>query len=257
MQIGSLWRVWMLLVLAAAGLLGGCAGPNPRDPWEQTNRFFYDFNDGLDKVALKPLSDVYVAVLPEQVRTGLGNAFDNMGYGNVILNDLLQGKWDQGGGDTARMAVNTFIGIGGIFDVAATWGLPARSNDFGITLGKWGVESGPYVVLPLFGPSCTRDVPAIPVRMLTNPMTWVDPPLAVKAALGVTEAADARSHADKTLRFRNEAAIDPYVFTREAYLQYRESRIQEGKKGPEKDIYEEEEAPATRAAEPASQTSGK
>jgi phospholipid-binding lipoprotein MlaA len=247
------WRAWMLLILAAAGLLGGCTGSNPRDPFEQTNRFFYDFNDGLDKVALKPLSDVYIAVLPEQVRTGLGNAFDNLGYGNVILNDLLQGKWDQGGGDATRMAVNSIIGIGGLFDVASAWGLPARDNDFGITLGKWGVPAGPYVVLPLFGPNSARDVAAIPVAILTDPLTWVDPPLGARIPLGITKAADARSRADQALRFRAQAAIDPYVFTREAYLQYRESKIQEGKKAPEKDIYEEEEEPTTGPAASATQ----
>jgi phospholipid-binding lipoprotein MlaA len=250
LRIGCSWRAWMLLLLAAAGLLGGCAGPNKLDPWEQSNRFFYNFNDGLDQVALKPLSDVYVAVLPQPVRTGLGNAFDNLGYGNVILNDILQGKWDQGGSDAARMAVNSIIGIGGIFDVAGTWGLAAHPNDFGITLGKWGVPAGPYVVLPLFGPNCTRDLPAIPVGMLTDPMTWVNPPLAVKISLGGTEAADGRSRAAKAARFRNEAAIDPYVFTREAYLQYRETRINEGKTPPKNDIYEEDEGPATRPAVP-------
>jgi phospholipid-binding lipoprotein MlaA len=241
MQNGVLWRAWMLLVLAAAGFLGGCTGANPRDPWESTNRFFYDFNEGLDKAVMKPVSDAYVAVVPQQVRDGLGHAFDNLGYGNVILNDILQGKLEQGGSDAGRMAVNTFIGIGGIFDVAATWGLAAHDNDFGITLGKWGVEAGPYLVLPFYGPSCTRDVPAIPVGYLTDPTTWVETPAGVWIPLGALEAVDARSRAAKWLRFRNEAAIDPYVFTREAYLQYREAQIHEGKKPPEKDIYGEEE----------------
>jgi phospholipid-binding lipoprotein MlaA len=237
MRSRLLWRLWILLLLAGVGTLGGC-GTNPRDPLEGMNRFFYDFNDGLDKVILKPVSDAYVEVVPQHFRDGLGNAFDNLGYGNVILNDILQGNFDQAGNDAARMAVNSIIGVGGIYDVAAVWGLAKHDNDFGITLGKWGVEPGPYLVLPFYGPSSARDVPAIPVGMLTDPITWVNPPLAVKIPLNVTEAIDARSHADKGARLRDQAAIDPYVFTREAYLQYRQARIDGGKK-PAQDIYED------------------
>jgi phospholipid-binding lipoprotein MlaA len=248
--LGRLWQAWAMLLLTAVVFGGGCAGPNPADPYEQSNRFFYDVNDGIDKVALKPLSDGYVAVMPKEGREAMGNAFANLGYFNVILNDFLQGKWDQGWSDAGRMTVNSTIGIGGFFDVAVHWGMPSHENDFGITLGKWGAQPGPYMVLPLLGPSCARDVPAVPVEIVTDPTTWLDMPIGASIGLYAAEAVDARSNAAQALRFRNAAALDPYVFTRDAYLQYREAQIHEGKTTPKKDIYEEEEAPATQPTTP-------
>ena len=130
-----------LLLMLLTGFLGGCSGPSSAaDPWEQGNRFFYTFDDVLDKVTFKPLSEAYVKFVPPPIRTGLGNAFDNLGYGDVILNDFLQGKWNQGWSDSGRMAVNTTVGIAGIFDVAGHWGMEPHDNDFGITLGKWGMQ---------------------------------------------------------------------------------------------------------------------
>jgi phospholipid-binding lipoprotein MlaA len=232
-------------------VLGGCAGSGGNiDPWEKTNRAFYNFDDGLDRVLLKPVSDFYVKVVPQPIRTGLGNGFDNLGYGNVILNDFLQAKWVQGLGDVGRMAVNSTIGIAGIFDVASRWGLPSHQNDFGITLGKWGAKPGPYLVLPLLGPTTVRDAPGILVANLTNPVTWVNPPLAVTAPLGVVQAMDTRSRYESALRFRNAAAIDPYVFTRNGYLQYRDHLIHEGNKPVDQSLYDEEpeSAPSSRPA---------
>jgi phospholipid-binding lipoprotein MlaA len=247
----NLWRN-LILVVIAIGILSGCAGdPKNIDPWETVNRPMYDFNEGLDRYALKPLADGYVKVVPKPVRTGLGNAFDNLGYGNVILNDFLQAKWGQGCSDAGRMAVNSTVGIGGIFDVAGPWRMPSHDNDFGITLGKWGAPAGIYVVLPLFGPSCGRDAPGIGVEIVTDPVTWVGAPLAATISLGATQAVDARSRADMEVRFRDAAAIDPYVFTRSAYLQYREGQIHEGQApAGNSGMYDEEpgaaSAPATR-----------
>jgi phospholipid-binding lipoprotein MlaA len=232
-------------------MLSGCAGASGNiDPWEKTNRAFYNFDDGLDRVLLKPVSAFYVKVVPEPIRTGLGNGFNNLGYGNVILNDLLQATWPQGLGDIGRMAVNSTIGIAGIFDVASRWGLPSHENDFGITLGKWGAKPGPYLVLPLLGPTTVRDAPGILVANLTNPVTWVNPPLYVTAPLGTVQAMDTRSRFESALRFRNAAAIDPYIFTRNAYLQYRDNLIHEGKKPVDQSLYEEEPetAPSTAPA---------
>jgi phospholipid-binding lipoprotein MlaA len=248
--------VWRILCAGwALILLSGCAGAGGNiDPWEKTNRAFYNFDDGLDRVLLKPVSDFYVKVVPEPIRSGLGNGFANLGYGNVILNDLLQAKLKQGLGDTGRMAVNSTIGIAGIFDVASRWGLPSHPNDFGITLGKWGAQPGPYLVLPLLGPTTVRDAPGILVANLTNPVTWVNPPLYVTAPMGTVQAMDTRSRFESALRFRNAAAIDPYVFTRNAYLQYRDNLIHEGKKPVDQSLYEEEPesarsgAPATTRA---------
>jgi phospholipid-binding lipoprotein MlaA len=218
-----------VLAAMAVALCGGCANGPPNDPWEKTNRFIYNVNDGFDRAALKPAADAYVKVVPKPIRTGIGNGFDNLVYLNVILNDLLQAKWGQGLGDAGRMATNSVIGIGGVFDVATPWGLPAHQNDFGVTLGKWGAKPGPYLVLPLFGPSTLRDAPGLLVEYLATPTSYLDLPLIVTVPLGATDIIDARSRADVVVRFRNDTAIDPYVFTRDAYLQYRDSRIHEGK----------------------------
>ena len=163
-------RISVLCVGCALIMLTGCAADHGNiDPWEKTNRAFYNFDDGLDRVLLKPMADVYVKVIPQPIRTGLGNGFDNLAYGNVILNDFLQGKLQQGLNDTGRMAVNSTIGIAGFFDVASRWGMHSHENDFGITLGKWGVKPGPYLVLPLLGPMTLRDTPGIVVASVTNP----------------------------------------------------------------------------------------
>src|SRR4051812_38894883 len=120
-------RAWsaLILVIALFALTGCATDPKNPDPYEKTNRFFFGVNETLDKFILKPATDLYVAVIPRPVRTGVTNAFDNLGYGNVIVNDLLQGKFDQAFRDTGRMAVNTTVGIAGVFDVATGWNLPA------------------------------------------------------------------------------------------------------------------------------------
>ena len=250
MRIFDLWRNLFLMACTWEQFSGCANNPKNIDPWEvDTIRGIYKFDDGLDHYVLKPLADGYVKIVPKPVRTKLGNAFDNLGYPNVILSDFLQGKWDQGhGAIQGRMAVNSTIGIAGIFDVAGPWGMKSHDIDFGITLGKWGVPAGPYMVLPLFGPSCVRDVPGIGVGIATNPLTWVGAPLAATITLGVVQAADGRSRADKEVHFRDIAAIDPYVFTRDAYLQFREGQIHEGQPPPkDTGMYDDDTGPDTGA----------
>jgi len=227
--------------LLATSLCGGCANnPHDPDPCKSVNRFFYNVNEGVDRVALKPAADVYTKVIPKPIRTGLGNGFDNLVYFNVVANDLFQAQWNQGLGDAGRMAANSTIGIAGIFDVATGWGLPAHDNDFGITLGKWGVAPGPYLVLPLFGPSTLRDATRWLVEYAATPTTYLCLPYKITIPLGAVDLIDARSRYDIVLRFRNDTALDPYVFTRDAYLQYREGRIHEGKPAaaPDQSIYD-------------------
>lgn len=239
--IALLCSGWMLILMA-----GGCASSGGNiDPWEKTNREFYKFDDNLDRTLIEPASNFYVKVVPEPVRIGLGNGLNNLGYLNVILNDFLQGKWQQGLGDAARMAVNSTVGIAGIFDPATGWGLPSHENDFGTTLGKWGVAPGPYLMLPLLGPATLRDTPGIVVANATNPVTWLSPPLYATIPLATEEAMDRRSRVESAVRFRNAAAIDPYIFTRDAYLQYRENLVHGGKRAVDQSIYDEpESAPA-------------
>lgn len=203
--------------------VGGCS--NKVDPLEDVNRVTYAFNDGLDKFLLKPASDAYKAVIPRPVRGGITNAFDNLGYLNVIANDLLQGRFDDALNGTGRMAVNSTVGLAGFLDPATKWGMPARRNDFGITLGKWGVGQGPYLVLPLYGPSTARDVPAIPFRSLVNPLNYVTVDWRVDTGLTVVDVLNTRAELDPALRMRDRAAVDPYVFTRDYYIQMRNQRI--------------------------------
>lgn len=248
----------LLLVGAAIIFLGGCAGTTGQvDPWEKTNRCFYDLNDGLDKYAMKPLADGYVKVVWKPVRQCVSNGFDNLEYGGTIINDFLQGKWEQGWRDLARMGINSTIGVAGIFDVASPMGLVYHDNDFGITLGVWGFESGPYLVLPFFGPSSVRDAPSIAVGIVTDPIFWSDIPLYVTIPLDILEAVDARSRYEKMFKFRNAVALDPYVFTRDAYLQHRLSQINEGKAAPKgPSIYDEDYDSATQpSTQPATEPS--
>lgn len=244
------WEVVCTVMLL--GLLGGCASPGNPDPLQTTNRWMYDFNTGLDRVVLKPASDCYVKVVPRPVRTGVGNFMGNLLYFNVILNDFLQGSWKQGWSDTGRMASNSTVGVLGIFDVATDWGMPAHQNDFGLTLGQWGAGSGAYLVLPLLGPSSGRDVTAVPVAIVTNPLFWLDWPWEISAGQFALDTVDRRSRAETWIRFRDETALDPYVFTRDAYLQYRRARIagQTGQPTTQPGLYDE---PAEAATAPATQ----
>ncbi len=231
-------------------LLSGC-GSNRADPFEPVNRFIFGFNGALDRYAVKPAADIYVKVMPWQIRNGIGNFFKNLVYLNVIANDFLQGDVDQGLRDAARMGVNTTVGIAGVFDVATGWGLPANQNDLGITFGKWGFAPGPYLVLPLFGPSTLRDSPSYLMEAVLIPLFWFDIPCYVTAPMTVTGIVDARARSDFIFRFRDETALDPYVFTRAAFLQYRAARIRGPEAPPPEDFYDEEmDSPTQPASEP-------
>lgn len=229
-----------LLLFLTAGL-GACAtSGNPADPWEDMNRFFFGFNEVLDSMVGQPLAELYNAILPEFAREGLHNAFDNLGYLNVIVNDLLQGNVDEGLEGCARMLVNSTLGIAGIFDVATDMGLPRREQDFGLTLRAWGVDQGPYLVLPVIGPTTTRDIWSHPVAAGTNPLFWVDFGKAV-LVVGGFKVVDSRARADTQLKQRDELAIDRYVFTREGFLARRRALASEDEPPDEIDdeLYED------------------
>lgn len=253
-----------LILLATAGLLTGCAtlppGPrDPRDPLERYNRSMYRFNDALDRHIAAPLARGYVKVVPHPVRSGLGNFFNNLTYPTVIINDLLQGKLKAFASDTTRLVLNTTIGIGGLFDPASQLGLPAGDEDFGQTLGKWGVPAGPYFVWPIAGPSTIRDTVAWFPDQFTDPKTYVDP-LALRLSLNAfnlfLERVEFLSSDDLVRR-----SYDPYVFIRNAYLKHREYVVKDGNVPPDEiELFEDEEMieddsatgeESTEAAEPA------
>lgn len=228
--------VWALLFSGALAITG-CASTepatsgadfseapqvNPVDPYEGFNRSMYGFNMGFDKYLLKPVADGYRFVTPDFMQTGVTNFFNNLKGISVVLNDLLQGKFDQSASDWGRFLANTTIGLGGLFDVATDMGLEANIEDFGQTLAVWGVDQGPYLVLPFLGPTTLRDGGGIIVDRAANPSTYV-------IGTGVIEGINDRANAESALNFIDEAALDPYVFTRESFLQYRNNLINDGK----------------------------
>ncbi|SDA25951.1 phospholipid-binding lipoprotein MlaA [Pseudomonas sp. NFPP10] len=195
------------------------------DPWESINRPIFTFNDTLDTYALKPLAQGYQAVTPQFLEDGIHNMFRNIGDVGNLANDILQAKPGAVGVDTARLLMNTTLGLAGFFDVGTKMGLQRNDEDFGQTLGHWGVGSGPYVMLPLLGPSTLRDAPAKYVDSYTEPYRYMNDIPARNITMGV-DVVDTRASllsADKLIRG------DKYTFIRNAYLQNREFKIKDGK----------------------------
>ncbi len=221
-----------LLVLATAMLLvlQGCASvksADARDPWEPMNRSIYQFNDAVDTIALKPAAELYVKVLPSMVRTGVNNFLGNLGDVWSMANSAMQLKGQDTVETFMRINVNTFMGLGGILDVATAMGIEKRREDFGQTLGYWGVQSGPYVMLPLFGPSTLRDALAFPVDMQGNVTNQLSDQ-GTRNALLATRLVDMRAGLLKTVDAVKASSLDPYSFVRDAYLQKRRNDIYDG-----------------------------
>ncbi len=243
----------LLISLLAAALLAGCASngrsASADDPIEGFNRGVYVFNDGLDTYALAPASRGWTRVTTPDVRSSVDNFFDNLESPGYILNDILQGKPLDAGRETVRFVVNSTVGILGLFDPAEAWlGLEGRAEDFGQTLGVWGADAGPYLVLPLFGPSGARDVTQYPVAYYTNVLTYVALDTLTFGTLTAVNIVNSRALVDDAARFRDDAAIDPYVFTRSAYRQYRQDQVYDGNppldNDPYSDFFEGMDAPA-------------
>ncbi len=224
-------RLILATALALGVVLPGCAtqgtlSEDESDPLEGTNRAIYDFNEGLDTYVMKPVAQAYADYTPEPVRDGVTNFFTNLGYLNVIFNEVLQGKWKQGVADIGRFTINSTLGIGGFIDVAGAASVPKHDEDFGQTLGVWGVDEGAYLVLPVLGPSSARDVPRYITSTLLNPLFYITSP--VIGPTGVLGAVNERANFLEATRIRDEAALDPYTFTREAYRQRRLNDIYDG-----------------------------
>ncbi len=229
-------------------VLQGCAtvsekdhtGIDPVDPHEDLNRVAYDFTDKIDRALFEPIVGAYVDYVPDAAQKSIGNFYDNLSYPNVALNAFLQGKIKQGFADSLRFAVNSTVGLFGLFDMATHMGLEQHNEDFGQTLGVWGVDSGSYLFIPLLGPSSERDVASVPVSMFTNVLFYVGTiaGAGVFAPLTILGAIDKRARLAGPMRIRDQAALDPYLFVREATIQQREYLVYDG--NPPLDLYDDE-----------------
>lgn len=216
-----------LLLLSGCTTLATTQDADDRDPFEGFNRSIYNFNEGLDNAVLKPVATGYKNTIPQPVRTSVSNFFSNLAYPIVIINDILQGKFKQGISDASRFVANTTFGVLGIFDVATYMDLPAHNEDFGQTFGVWGIGEGPYLVLPLFGPSNPRDGIGLLLDTQADILSYYDSTGGRYAARGL-KAVDRRSELLSASRILDQAALDPYVFTRDIYRQRRLNLIHDG-----------------------------
>lgn len=211
-------------------VLVGCAsGPqaNRRDPLEPFNRSVYQFNDAVDRAVVKPVATVYRDVLPSPVRTGVTNFFNNLQDIWSFVNNSLQLKAEAAGNSLFRFGVNTFMGFGGVLDIATEMKIERNTKDFGQTLGYWGVGAGPYLVLPLLGPSTVRDTAALSVDRRGNPVNSMSD-VPTRNSLTALSLLDKRAQYLQATDMLDQVALDPYSFTRDAFLQRRRSSVYDG-----------------------------
>ncbi len=228
-------RLCVVCAIVGLGVLSGCASTgNPRDPLEPLNRGIYHFNDGVDTMLLKPAAEVYQGIVPSLVRTGVSNVFSNLNDVIVALNNLLQGKINEALSDAGRVLLNTTAGLLGIFDVATPAGLEKHDEDFGQTLGWWGIGDGPYLVLPFLGASNVRDTVGRVADYKADLVTYIDPSRDRNIVQGLRIVAR-RADLLSASRILAIAAIDEYEFVRDAYLQRRRNLIYDGNPPREKD----------------------
>ncbi len=215
------------LTLLSLTLFGCAAVPraerDPRDPWQRMNRVTFRFDMNFYNHVATPVARTYVRVVPHPIRLGISNFFDNLEYPTVIVNDLLQGRLKDFARDTGRLLVNTTLGIGGLFDPAVHLGLPSEHRDFGQTFGKWGIPTGPYLVLPFLGPSDVRDAVGLVPEEYTTPMHYVQNTWADWGTRGVG-LVNTDTHLQPTIRLIRRA-FDPYTFARHAYLAQRKFMV--------------------------------
>jgi phospholipid-binding lipoprotein MlaA len=231
------------MALLASFALSACAtSNNPKDPYEGFNRAVFTFNDTLDKAALKPVATAYKKVLPSFVQTGVGNFFGNLSDVWSAVNNLLQGKGEAGMSDVTRVALNSTLGLGGLLDIASEAGIRKHNEDFGQTLGHYGVKPGPYLMLPLLGSSTLRDTVALPVDFKGDPWGYKDP-VDVRNIGRAIRLVDKRASVLDASSLMEDAALDRYQFLRDAYLQRRESQVYDG------DVPQRKPEPAEASAE--------
>jgi phospholipid-binding lipoprotein MlaA len=228
--------------LVAAVALAGCAtqrAPSPRDPLEPMNRAVFEFNDNADRFVFKPVAEGYRAVLPDMVRAGVRNFFSNLRDPWIAVNQLLQGKVEAALSDTWRFIANSTFGLGGIFDIATDMRLPKHNEDFGQTLAVWGVSDGPYLVIPIWGPSTVRDGVGLVADAYAYLPWWIPDWLdashrvAWKNSLTALDFVNIRANLLDATDLLEQAALDRYAFVRDAYFQRRRNLIYDGNPPPE------------------------
>jgi len=218
-----------ILTFTLTALVGCASGPDrdPRDPLEPLNRVMDSFNSNVMDRALKPIAEFY-SRLPSPVTESVTNFFSNLGEVVVTTNDLLQFKFEQGLQDGVRFVYNTTFGLLGVFDVASAWDIPKHNEDFGQTLGYWGVGPGPYLVLPFFGPRTTRDAVGLAADSTLDPVYKITPTRTHQSTVAL-RFVDTRANLLGAGRVLEEAALDRYLFIRDAYLQRRGSLVRDGR----------------------------
>lgn len=225
-------RLVRIGLMSAALLAVGCASnparvADPRDPLEPYNRAVYRFNSDFDKAFMQPIAKAYRAVTPEQVDRGITNFFGNLADVTSVANNILQFKMSRAGSDVGRIFINSTVGVLGFIDVATNVGLPSYKEDFGQTLGYWGLESGAYLILPLLGPSSMRDTIGFAGDIVTDPVFSFREEK-VHWGLAGLRVVDRRADLLTAGQILDDAAIDPYIFLRDAYLQRRASLVHDG-----------------------------
>jgi phospholipid-binding lipoprotein MlaA len=223
------------LVVLACALLAGCTtirdargGPGQRlDPWETWNRKVFNFNEDVDKAVLIPVATAYTNVVPQALRRGVGNFFGNFADAWSAVNNLLQGKFQAATEDATRVGANTLFGLLGVLDVASEMGLEHHYEDFGQTLGHYGIGAGAYLVLPVLGPSSVRDAAAIPVNRIASPPGFFDGS-GTQLGLTLLQIVNTRAGLLGATRVIDDISLDKYTFVRDAYLQRRRSLVFDG-----------------------------
>ena len=222
----------LIIALLFVSLASGCASTQTKgaetnnDTLEPVNRASFGLNETLDKYIIKPIAEPYAKYTPEVYRSGITNFFENLSYLNVVLHSFLQGKIGQGFSGITRFVVNSTLGVGGLNDIATPMGLPKHNEDFGQTLATWGVGQGSYLVIPLHGPNTVRNTPDMVTSTLLNPFWYISS--AILWPVSALNIINTRANLLDATNLRDEAAIEPYTFTREAYLQQRQNLIYDG-----------------------------
>jgi phospholipid-binding lipoprotein MlaA len=222
-------------ICAGASLVSACAmGPTREDPFEPVNRVSYKVHQVVDGRIVKPVAQAYVDYTPKPVRLAVSNFFGNIDDMFSVVNDMLQGKGDKAGNDLGRVITNTGFGVLGLIDIAGSAGIPKGNEDFGQTFGFWGIPQGPYLFIPVFGPTTVRDGSGWLIRGYASPVSYIED-TATRDILWTLNLVDLRASALQTENLLNQAALDPYTFIRRSYLQRRQYLVYDGKPPPPKE----------------------